>query len=99
MHVYVCMYVYVHTRVCMYMCVCIHVCVCMYNISGEMSGGKCPTQNGRGNCPGELPGGNCPGGNCPGGIVLHPSLVFHVPACELSPHLVLLAPFSSVHCI
>src|SRR6218665_1801764 len=51
MHVYVCMYMYV--CIYMYVCVCIHVYVCMHNILGELSG-ECPTQNGRGNCPGEL---------------------------------------------
>jgi len=66
-------------RVCMYsmyvaVCVFIHVYACMHNISGGIvSVGKCPTQNGKGNCP----GGNCPGGNCPGGIVLYPSLVLY----------------------
>src|SRR6218665_3448748 len=63
----VCMCVYVCVYVCMYVyvCVCIHAYVCMHNILGGIVRGKCPTQNGRGNCP----GGNCPGGNCPGGIV------------------------------
>src|SRR6218665_1767640 len=57
MYMYVCMYVCICMCVCMYVyvCVCIHVYVCMDNILGELSGGKCPTENGRGNCP----GGNC----------------------------------------
>src|SRR6218665_1888101 len=56
MHVYVCVYMYVCMYVCMsvYVCVCIHVYVCMHNILGELYGGKCPTQNGRGNCPGVI---------------------------------------------
>jgi len=52
---YVCMCVYIYMHVCMYICICVcmHTCICMYvicmhNISGELSGGKCPTQNGRG---------------------------------------------------
>jgi len=72
--VYVCMYMYVCMYVCMYVyvCVCIHVCVCMHNIlGGIVRGGKCPTQSGRGNCPGELSGG----GELSRGIVLHPSTV------------------------
>ena len=63
-HMYVCLYMSVY--VCTYVYVCVYVyacmCVCMYvrsfpntyNIClrGEMSRGKCPTQNARVNCPG-----------------------------------------------
>ena len=61
MYMYVCVYVCVYMYVCMYVC----VCVCMYAYMyvyvciiywGEMSGRKCPKQNGRGNCLGELSG-------------------------------------------
>src|SRR6218665_906544 len=75
MHVYVCMYmyvcicmcvcmcVYVCVYVCMYVCVCIHLYLCMHNIFG----GKCLTQNGRGNCRGggEIVRGELARGNCP----------------------------------
>src|SRR6218665_163786 len=80
---YACIYMYVYA--CMCVCMCVYVCVyvCMCNVYvyaymymyvciiywGKLSGGKCPTQNGRGNCPEELSRGivrgNCPGGNCP----------------------------------
>ena len=76
MYVYVCVYVCVYMYVCMYvfMCMCVYAYMCMYVCitywGGELSGGKCPTQNGRGNCPGrncpgELSGGIVQGGNCP----------------------------------
>src|SRR6218665_2602364 len=78
MHMYVCMYVCICMCVCMYVCmyVCVYAYMCMYVCITywvwELSGGKCPTQNRRGNCP----GGNCPGelsgGIVQGGIVLHP---------------------------
>src|SRR6218665_218127 len=62
----VCICVYVSMYACMYLCyyVCMDTCICMHNILGELSGERCPTQNGRGNCPrselsGELSNGNC----------------------------------------
>src|SRR6218665_241950 len=62
--IYVCVYVCMY--VCMYVCVCIHVYVCMHYISGGIvRREKCPTQNGRGNCPGVL------SGEIVRGIVLH----------------------------
>jgi len=59
MHVYVCMYIYIYVCICMrvcmyvYVCVRIHAYVCLHNILGNGPGGKCPTQNGRENCPGD----------------------------------------------
>ena len=85
-YVYVSVYMYVCMYVCMYMCVCIHVYVCMHNIWGELSGGKCPTQNGRrGNCPGNCPG-EVSGGIVRGGIVLHPYFQLQ---CRLSSRFIL----------
>src|SRR6218665_1409052 len=86
MYVYVCMYMYVCMYVCicmcvrMCMCVCMHTCVCMHNILGGIVRGKCPTQNGRGNCP----GGNCPGGIVQGGNILHPVQVMRCRHAVLS---------------
>src|SRR6218665_1415985 len=40
-----------------------YVCIILW---GELSGRKCPTQNGRRNCPGKLSGREVSGGNCPG---------------------------------
>ena len=85
---YACIYMYVYA--CMCVCMCVYVCVyvCMCNVYvyaymymyvciiywGKLSGGKCPTQNGRGNCPEELSRGIVRG-NCPGVIVLHPRFI------------------------
>src|SRR6218665_29980 len=68
MCVYVCVYICVY--VCVYMYACMYVYVCMHNIWGNCPRGKCPTQNGRENCPGggELSGGRVRGivrGNWP----------------------------------
>src|SRR6218665_3290699 len=50
---HVCMSVYV--CICMYICVCVYVCMYVYmSVPQYMSWGKCPTQNGRGNCPGGI---------------------------------------------
>src|SRR6218665_1852467 len=64
MYVYVCMYMcvcicmYVCMCVCMCVCICVcmHTCICMYAyyIGGNCPKGKCPTQNGRGNCSGGI---------------------------------------------
>src|SRR6218665_1751777 len=59
-----------YARMYVYMCVCIHVYyVCMHNISGEFTGEKCPTQNGKGIVLREFSGGELSGvivrGNCP----------------------------------
>src|SRR6218665_28593 len=55
----------------MYVCIYVYY-VCMHNISGELSGEKCPTQNGKGIVLREFPGVNCPG-ELSGLIVLHPT--------------------------
>src|SRR6218665_2320972 len=61
MYMYVCLYMYVYVCMYMYACICMYICmyvyVCMHNILEGIARGKCPTQNGRGNCPGELSGG------------------------------------------
>ena len=87
MYVYVCVYVCVYMYVCMYvcMCMCVYAYMCMYvciTYWGGIVRGKCPTQNGRGNCP----GGNCPG-ELSGGIVLHPTLsdFSSLPASSILP--------------
>src|SRR6218665_310857 len=85
---YVCLCMHVCVCICMHVCIYVCVYVCMYMCvyaymymyvciiyRGELSGGKCPTQNGRGNCPGVNCRGNCRGncpGNCPGN---YPTLV------------------------
>ena len=58
-YVYVCVYVCVYRYVCMYVCMYVYVCVYAYMYMyvciiywGELSGGKCPTQNGNWNCLG-----------------------------------------------
>src|SRR6218665_3321711 len=61
--VYVCVYMYACMYVCMYMCVKAYMYVCMHNISGgNVRGGKCPTQNGRGIVRRVIVRRNCPGG-------------------------------------
>src|SRR6218665_971376 len=61
MCVYVCVYICMYVYVCLYAYMYMYVCIIYWK---ELPGGKCPTQNGRGNCPGELSGG----------IVLHPEV-------------------------
>src|SRR6218665_3847943 len=52
MYVYVCVYMYVCMYVCLYMCVYAYMYVYVCIIYWGIVRGKCPTQNGRGNCPG-----------------------------------------------
>src|SRR6218665_615881 len=80
MYMYACICMYMCVYVCVYVCVCICMCVCMCMcvyaymymyvciIYWGIVRGKCLSQNGRGNCPGELSGR----GIVQGGIVLHP---------------------------
>ena len=76
MYVCICMYMYACICRYVYVCMCVYVCVyvCMYVCRiyrWEMSeGGKCPTQNGRVNCPGNCSGGRIFREICPG-MVLH----------------------------
>src|SRR6218665_2881977 len=58
----------------------VHICVCMHNtcicLGGKCPMGKCPTENGRRNCPGVIcPGVNCPEGNCRRGLLSYTPIV------------------------
>src|SRR6218665_3963138 len=82
-YMYVCMYVcmYVYMYACMYVCICVYAYMYMYVciiLWGELFGRKCPTQNGRRNCPGGIVREGSVRGNCPGvlsyiRVAVHPT--------------------------